>query len=374
MDRSLALNRGPWPWGAIGALILIVIIEGRIAATRKFWGEKPASWRYAAESARGPARSAEVIVLGDSMAKFGVLPAVIGARAGLSAFNLALFDGPPLASLALLEARLDQGAPPRAIVINLMPHQLARPLLDPKHGGMWRHVAGLVQSCRFGARFNAVGLPLDVVWSTALPSLAARDGLRAAIEAAIAGRGRASESVVRVYARNWHANRGAHVLEERAGRGDFAPDNHELFPSDWRPDPANLAVARDILALAARHGVRVHWLISPLHPDAAALLETRGVMPRYVEVVHRLAREFPELSVLDARGLDLRDTDFIDAVHLDRGGAIALSESIARALVAAPPARGWVQLDRIVDPPPAPFVEDVGQSRLAERADRAARR
>ena len=83
------------------------------------------SWRLRGSGAFG-FLGAEVLAFGDSMVEFGVLPGVIAERSGLRAINLAVHDGSPAVSYFLLRRALEAGARPRAIVVDFMPHQLAR--------------------------------------------------------------------------------------------------------------------------------------------------------------------------------------------------------------------------------------------------------
>lgn len=361
------------PMGAVGMVFLVAIMEFVIAGTARFTSEKSASWSFASRAAARDAIDADVIILGDSMVKFGVLPPVIEARNRGRAFNLALFDGPPLASLALLEQLTANGAQPRALVINLMPHQLARDVLDRKHSGMWRLLMDFATSCRLAWRFQSPGLPLDVVWSSAFPSLAARDGIRASIEAALIQKERSTQAVINVYTNNWKSNQGAHLLAERSEPGRFSKLNHELFPSDWRPDRANLAIISEILNTARQRNIQVFWLISPLHPEAEQALLECGVTSRYSALIASFQRSFPELTVLDARSIGIEAEDFVDAVHLDRKGAIALSESISRAL-SVETNGGRVKLTRVTHSLAAPAMQDIGESRLAAGREHRARR
>jgi hypothetical protein len=367
-------TRTAWPFGLLGMLALVAIAEWTIARGSRFKTDKAASWAYAAHEVRRQSKHAEVVFLGDSMVKFGLLPRIVESHTGWRAFNLAVFDGPPLASLTIFEQLLTQGGRPRAIVVNFMPHQLERALLDPKHANVWFQLMSLPKAWdharRLGAYELLLGQPLVSNW----PSVAIREEWRASLLASFEGRQRSTEGMIRVYQHNWMANLGAHVLTARDTPGTFEKTNDELFSARWHARPMNLAVVRRFLDLARQHAVQVHWLISPMHPDAQARLEEIGVLPRYLALLNEIICAHPELVVLDGRGLGLGANDFVDAVHLDREGAVVLSQACAEALRASTPASRWIALRTVSREQPNVPIEDIGESRLAVRDNHPPRR
>ena len=372
MDGLGTPGRGRWPLGLFGMLVLVALVERGLVRGQRHTSDKAVSWSFAASAIEREARSAQVVVFGDSMMKFGVLPRVIEARSGARAYNLALFDGPPLASLALFERLLAEGGRPGAVLLNVMPHHLSRSLHDRKHSGVWNQIMGWSSAWGVARRFGAYSLLADFVYTGALPSLAAREELRATVLAAFEGRARSTLGIARLYEQNWRANLGAHVLAQ-TGVGKFQPNNHELEAVAWKPRQENLAVLRRFFDTAKAHGVRVYVLISPMHPGAQARLAAIGLYARYEKVVRALQGEYAGVTILDGRTLNLAADQFVDGVHLNRAGAIALSAACGDAL-AAGDRGGWVRLAPSGESGRDFAIEDIAESRMVLRDERAARR
>src|SRR5437764_12305231 len=88
---------GAIPWGLIGLIGLIVAIEGHLGRN---WLELSdpvsLSWRFSAQAARRDAPGRDLLCLGDSLAKHGLIPSVIERESGLRAVNLAAARCPTL--------------------------------------------------------------------------------------------------------------------------------------------------------------------------------------------------------------------------------------------------------------------------------------
>ncbi len=373
MDESARKHRAPLPLGLVGMIFLIALAERGFHRGARHTGDKGVSWSFAARAAAGAARDAEVVILGDSMMKFGIVPRAIEARTGWRAYNLALFDGPPLASLAILERLFQGGTRPRVVLLNLMPHQLNRSLHDDKHAGAWGQLLSLPEAWRELLRFRALGVFADVVYTACLPSLANRAELRTTILWAFAARDRSTQGIARLYLRNWNANQGAHILRSKGQAAPFRGNNHELAPVSWAARPEMLDVVRRLLSIAQARGTRVCLLISPLHPEAQQKLAEIGLYSRYEETLRTLQQEFDNLEVFDGRSLRLGAACFADGVHLHHEGAIALSEACGEALRDQTGAR-WVELRAVDRPARTVPVEDIEESRMALRDERRARR
>jgi hypothetical protein len=122
-----------------------------------------------------------------------------------------------------------------------------------------------------------------------------------------------------------------------------------------------------MLRLAAENQVPVYWLMPPNAPKVMAHRDGNGVHANLDRFVRGLQAQFPNLSVIDARHAGYQNTVFVDPVHLDRDGAVALSADVAevlrRSLIHSEPVARWVELPAYRDRPIALAREDVNQSR-----------
>jgi hypothetical protein len=151
---------------------------------------------------------------------------------------------------------------------------------------------------------------------------------------------------------------GALVVPSFPGRV-FNPDDHQrlAFPRRWTPDRVNAAYVRRFLELAAANGVTVYWLIPPVHPAVQASGEASGFDDRYVAFVKQQQERFPGLVVLDGRHANYDPAVFLDADHLGREGAYALSQDLGglfRRLRRETPPDRWVSLPRYQPRPTDP--------------------
>jgi hypothetical protein len=93
----------------------------------------------------------------------------------------------------------------------------------------------------------------------------------------------------------------------------------------------------------------------------------RGVDQGYTRFVRSVAAKYPAVMVLDARYSGYDHTKFVDAIHLNGKGGVALSTDVADAISSRTSA--WVVLppyrDRSFEQP----LEDFEQSKLAVRAE-----
>jgi hypothetical protein len=113
----------------------------------------------------------------------------------------------------------------------------------------------------------------------------------------------------------------------------------------------------------------VFWLLPPLNPVAQALLERGDQEVRYLGLLRNLQREFPNVTVLDARHCTYEPAVFCDTVHLNRRGATALSRDMGALMASLLANHGqlprWVELPRFAERAEPLPVEDLAQSRIA---------
>ena len=317
-----------------------------------------------------PKPYADILCLGDSRIKLGILPRVMEDRLGVSAYNLANIGRAGSQQLfPVCDSVLERGLRPRAVLVDfsenllcLSPGQNAACLgrLDwttrqPRRRlafariPPWRSRRHFTCSCRVGA-------------TGATEVCCSRFGAR--------GRGAIhSADDPRVFERNWRLNRGAQVAPR-----EFVPVDDPTDGGWW-----NLASAsgkRVLCRSAAGHGrgrqISVYWVLPPSIPMRRERLEQNGRDASYRQfVAERLAR-FSCLTVLDGERLIGSLDAFRDPLHVNRDGAVRLSLAVAAAT--APRLRGerseprWIDLGEIDVHEASKYqnlVEDLDQSRAA---------
>ena len=192
------------PVGLAGAAVLVVVLE--LVVFRA--GDDPASfitanWRESGRAAASESMAVggEVLCLGDSQVKCGLLPRVLQGRLGLTAYNLALIGGQAPSSYYLLARALKAGARPRAIVVDFTPSLLASDLRI--NTGMWPELLGLGECVDLILTTRDIHIAGPLLVRAVLPSLRRRDEVRAGVQ----GHGEGREKA-RAYLRNWRLNAG----------------------------------------------------------------------------------------------------------------------------------------------------------------------
>lgn len=357
--RDAAVGRRRAPAGLLGALALVVAVEAgvtRLPPGRLAWSFIPASWGESGRASAGPeVRAADVLVLGDSQVKCGVQPALLGA----SAYNLAVVGGQPASSYYLLARALKAGARPRAVVVDFFPGLLASDLRI--NTAKWPELLGAREAFDLLITTRDGKLVGPLLARVLVPTLGRREGIRAAVLAAVTGREERAAAEARAYRRNWRLNAGAHLLPDNPAFHDQAagPAATTLNSTRrWKCKPENDVYVRRFLALAGGHGVRVYWMLPTVAPGLRAGREAGGLNAAYSRYVDAVRRGFPGLTLLDPDALLNDPAEFSDVYHLDRLGAARLSASVAHALADG-------QAGRVVLAPQraeARGLEDVAQS------------
>ena len=339
------------PAGLLGMLVLVALAEATLAGHRADLARPVAEdWRFAAWAAAREAPGRDVLCFGDSLVKYGVLPRVVQARAGLKAFNLATSGGTMPSSFFLLKRALDAGARPRAVVVDCAALMLRDSEPTTLHNYPELATAGdcLELACTAGdARFLAAALVAKL-----LPSYAWRFEARDFVRSSLAGQARATRAEGEAYRRRWTSALGAQPTppgRTRHPSEDYLIDG--VSPASWAIDPTDEAYLDRFLGLAGSRGIPVYWLIPPLAPEAHARRQLRGSDAAYDRLVRSRLGRFPGVVVLDARGSGYGDSVHVDHIHLDRVGAAVLSADLADVVAgrpgAAPVVGRWVHLPAV---------------------------
>lgn len=371
--------RDQGPWGLIGMVVLVAIIERTaIKDNPALLSIHAANWRYAARPGVRKAVGREILCFGDSQVKFGVLPPVLTALTGKSAFNLAVTVGPAPTSYFLLRRALEAGARPSAVIVDfnfgILREGPNSSVLPYPWGDLLnlRETFDLAWSARDAEIFGRIAT------GALIPSCRARYEVRAHVLAALRGQREDQAMSLLVSRLNWNRNDGAQAHLKSTFPDLPPPPSGPKQEGRWRCNPINERYVERFLKLAADHRIPVYWLIAPLCPAGQAHLEYGGDDGLYQEFVKRIQARYPNLVVIDGRRPGLDHTYFFDDRHLDHDGAAALSVGIGQVL-AGRQGTGrdnsrWVELSDVAAEPTAIAIEDVGQSLLDLRAISARRR
>ena len=368
MTRPVA-SRRPWPLGFLGMLALVGAVElaldGRRMDLSTVWAD---DWHRTAAAAVAEAPGRDVLCFGDSLVKYGVLPRVVEARAGLRTYNLAVNAGPMPAEFFLLRRALGAGARPRAIVADFF----ALLLPDVPHASTRLYPELATAGDAIGLAWTAgdADLGAELLLGRAFPSVRCRHEVRAGVASLFGSRRGFAEPANRRARRTWREQLGAQPMP----RPDGAPATNpglvaDLTPGRWAVDPINAAYFERFVALAGSAGVPVFWLMPPLGPEVEARRAARGSAAAYGRFAREALARHPHLVVLDARGAGYGPGAHVDPIHLHEHAAAVLSADVADALAHHLGGRSdarWVDL-------PADAGRSMGVARRHEEATRTAR-
>jgi hypothetical protein len=355
-------------------VVLILAIE---AAFSRRWKDlsDPVSlnWQFADRTARNGVAGCDVLFLGDSLIKHGLVPSVLQRESGLRSVNLAAARGPTLLTYFVLRRALESGARPSALVINTKPAVLIGGVDYNAH--YWPAALSPRECLELGWITGKGQLSAALLTARLLPSLQSRLEVRSRVEEALTQTPDRIREINRVLWRNWTVNGGANVaMLHSIYRGELSSEIQDrLHPDRWYVDRSNEVGIDRLLELAGRHGIRVLWLLTPISPGLQQWRERSGSEAKYEQFVGNYREKYPTVvKVLDGRRMAREASLYVDATHLSGRGAIALSRAVGLALKAelahpvASRSDGWTILqdptrdaNGAADPP----LEDVERSR-----------
>jgi hypothetical protein len=213
-------------------MIALVAVTERFVAHHPvaFSGKQSNSWRFSAEAAGRCPRALDVLCLGDSQVKVGVLPRLLEARLGGRVYNAAAFGGQAPSTYFLFRRVLESGATPRAVVVDFDPNLLA---VSPKsNAACWPDLVG---------PRDAFALVREAGLAALFPSYKGRTEIRAWVRAALARRVDPGLEEREAMVRNWHANLGAHVAARGNQTSQWAVDTNVGRAKAWKPHRVNAA-------------------------------------------------------------------------------------------------------------------------------------
>lgn len=357
---------GKLPWGFLAALALASGVEWFVARNwLDFTRPDSWEWRLSGRAAGREATGAGVLALGSSVAKQGIVPRAIESAVGLPAFNLAVCAGSPISSYYLLRKAVEAGARPKVVVVEFHPGMLTEsPWLTVE---FWPEVLDSRDCLDLAREASDPRLFGAVMSARLLPTVRDRHGLRASVRAALRGESGSQALGVLAMRRNHRVNLGAKLAPRRVDPWAAPLPVESLH---WACTPLNDRYVRRFLELAANQETHVVWLLPPVRPDLQARRGGPGQDRAYRTYAEGLLARHPGLTVVDARGAGFSADLFIDAQHLNRDGALALTArlnpTLAQAAAEALPG-SWLPLSALDAPAVAVATEDMGESSRAVR-------
>ena len=320
---------------------------------------------------RREARRGEILVLGDSLAKLGVVPRAIEERTGRRTFNLALSGGQATTSLAVFRQAPSAGARPEAVVVDFFP---TLQTVGPRHTlGRWASLLGPAEAAELAWNARDGGLFGSIVLARLLPTFQGRAVIRDHVKAALDGRPTGDRWANTLMRRNWARNAGAHLLPAAAGGVRLTDAEAEAWRVRqflyFRVEPVNARRSSGSSRSRPSGGCGCS-APAPVPPGASARLRGSGFDAAHRAFVRSWQERFPGLTVIDGGNAVSDPLAFFDPHHLAAAGAygfsLALGETLRHALAAEPGA----DPRRVVMPacaprPVPPGLEDIDASKLA---------
>ena len=282
-------RRAGIPWGALGMIGLIVAIECAVHCNwLDFSDPVSLSWTYSVQAAELDAPGSDVLCLGDSLVKHGLVPAVMERVSGRRTVNLSAARAPALMTYSLFRRTLEAGARPGAIIIDAKPAvQIGGPEFNAR---AWQGVATLRDALDLLLFTRKTTFVASTLMGRLLPSLRSRLEVQSCLLAALHGKTDRLHTMNRVLWRNWTVNRGANVISaDHTFRGELTPEaERELYPGLFYIDPANAEAINRLLQLAGDRGVPVFWVLFPVSDQLQSLRDQSGAERQYEQFVREI--------------------------------------------------------------------------------------
>ena len=219
------------------------------------------SWRYGRRAAETAVRDCQVLCMGDSLVKHGLVPSVIERTSGLKAVNLSA--APRTApDLSPPPPGVDSGARPKALIVNAKPAVL---LGGPEFTARpWQEVLSVGDAIEMLQITRNAPFVASALVGRLLPSLrVAGDSVHR--DGRVPGEIDRIRSINPVLWRNWSVNGGRTASAVPAYRGELSGEvKRQLYTDIFYVDPANAEAIERTLTLAAGCRIPVFWVLFPL--------------------------------------------------------------------------------------------------------------
>ena len=380
------------PWGFLGAVVLVALIERAIADHSLAMSELAAvNWSYSQRAARTIAPRKEILCFGTSLLKFGLLSRSIEAATGRSVYNLAACNGHVPTSYYLFKHALDAGARPTAILVDCQDGPLSPEDRVQQAEALrvnlrnWPELLSVRDCFELSWHARDATFFVSTLLRKVVPSYKCRYEVRGVVRLAIEDFDYSVLAYNTVFLRNWNANLGTTVMPATPSKPENdanPPPPPEASPSQfdertWSRSPLTELYLRRFLELAATHDVAVFWLVPPVTPHSVSMRAAEGLDRYYWNLANRAEEIYPRVTVIDASRSDFPLRLFCDKAHLNSEGASIFSEQVAavvaRTLAEGRPGPGWFELPRSVPvrAHTSGLIEDLDSSRAAVRERRA---
>jgi hypothetical protein len=363
------------PAGLLGMVALVALVEWGIAR-RELDVTTPAtlSWGLSDAEARGEARSARVLVLGESLMKHGLLPEALESAGAGRTVNLAACAAQASTTYFLLKHALDSGARPGAIVVGFAPDLLTG---DPAYNlRNWPELLTVPEALDLARTSRDSRLFAEILAARVLRSYRARHEIRAWIAGAIEGVDVSQRPLNELFTHHWTLHRGGQYTPTNPNYHGELPEAElsGLLADKFWCNKINRAYVDRTIALAESRGIRVFWLLPPVTPGLQARRDASGAEAKYEAFIRGIQARHPRLVVLDGRRSGYDWPVFQDVRHLVADGTLSLSADVAAAVANGAPTGGWVALPPFRPRPHDDRLEDVNGSRVVLEARKSSRR
>lgn len=320
------------PRGFLGMLAILLVTEWIwLARSRDFVEVWSDDWRQTAEAASTGLRDRDVLILGDSLVKFGVLPKQIEARTGLKSYNLALHAGAVPSSYMMLKRALDAGAKPRAIVADFYALMMAEKTQEKVLS--YSTIASIGECFEMGREAQSPDLTTKLLLGKLLVSFKSRFVIRVCLMGAFRGERVSAWPAQQNVWTTWKEQQGAQPIPMPSWKFYYDVALHRLLVFDrWEPDPVQVAYIEKFLKLAESKQIPVIWLMPPLSTPVQVVRQECGNDAAYTQFVQSIIARHPTVEVLDARRSGYDESVHIDLLHLDQIGAKVFSNDVADVL------------------------------------------
>jgi hypothetical protein len=361
-DFFQRLARGSAPWGLLGMVCLVIAIElfverHDLDCTAAWYADR----RLTAHKLPRFAPECQILCFGDSTLKLGLAPRVIEDVLGKRAYNFAIHAGQPPADYVLLRRAISAGARPSALIIGHSPSFLNRPATI--NARVWSELIGLWDCFDVGKGTWDAGFFASVVLGRIVPSLRARDEIRANVMKALRGEEIEARKTIPALWRNWNQNRGAQIMPQVTLNSTKTVP--EFSVPTWSCNRTNALYFERFFALAAERRIPVFWLILPIAPHIQAASDRSGYDAQFTRFVAVMHSRFPNVVVIDGRHAGYDERTLTDVLHLNGRGAVAFSTAVAsiigKRLSDPGQASSWVTL-RSYRECPSSSVEHLDES------------
>jgi hypothetical protein len=368
------------PWGLVGMVALVVMVEGLVdARSMGLYDVDEWAFRATARAASKKVKDAEILCFGDSLVKLSVIPSIIKERTGKRVYNLALSGSQATTSYFLLKRVLASGAKPEAIVVDFNPPLLR---VGPRHIlTRWGALVGPIEAGELAWWARDADLFGEVATSHCLPSLRGKTTIRTNIMGALANQPPPLAATNLMALRNWKQNDGAQLMVGSAAVRNLSDLDveklREGYYPEWKCHPANEQGIDRFLSLATENQIRVFWVLPPMLPAFHDKLARSGIDARHEEFIRAWQSKYPGLVVLDARKKANQLEAFWDPQHLSVDGASAFSMALGDVLrrsIGGGTEQRWVSVPEFKLGPLPSGIEDIDQSRVAVDAASRVRR